>query len=153
MALSAIGDIVQDVSKAADPVRLREAASRLGTAGVAPFGGAAPVDDPLGAASAKVKSLGFDAYNTLTAMRSDPVVPLYSKPQPSPVQKFEAMILAQFVEAMMPKESDAVFGKGIAGSLWKSMLSEHIGAQIAAGGGIGIAGTLEAALKKSSQKV
>ncbi len=51
-------------------------------------------------------------------------------------------MLQQFVEAMMPEKSETVFGKGNAGSIWKSMLSEQIGQQIAKAGGIGIAKAL-----------
>ncbi len=45
----------------------------------------------------------------------------------------------------MPEKSETVYGKGNAGGIWKSMLSEQIGAQIAKAGGIGIARMLNAA--------
>ena len=46
---------------------------------------------------------------------------------------------------MLPKESEEVFGKGTAGGVWKSMLAEQLGAQLAKGKGIGIAKQLAAA--------
>ena len=60
-------------------------------------------------------------------------------------RKFEAFILQTFVETMLPKESEEVFGKGTAGGVWKSMLAEQLGAQLAKGNGIGIAKQLAAA--------
>jgi peptidoglycan hydrolase FlgJ len=60
-------------------------------------------------------------------------------------RKFEAFILQTFVETMLPKESEEVFGKGTAGSVWKSMLAEQLGNQLAKGKGIGIAKQLAAA--------
>jgi peptidoglycan hydrolase FlgJ len=46
---------------------------------------------------------------------------------------------------MLPKESEEVFGKGTAGGVWKSMLAEQLGNQLAKGNGIGIAKQLAAA--------
>ncbi len=60
-------------------------------------------------------------------------------------RKFEAFILQTFVETMLPKESEEVFGKGTAGSVWKSMLAEQLGNQLAKGKGIGIAKQLASA--------
>ena len=54
-------------------------------------------------------------------------------------------MLRQFVETMMPSKSNAVFGKGNAGGIWKSMLADQVGTQIAKAGGLGIARMLEAA--------
>jgi Rod binding domain-containing protein len=60
-------------------------------------------------------------------------------------RKFEAFMLQTFVEAMLPKDSEQLFGKGTAGSVWKSMLAEQLGNQLAANKGIGIAKQLAAA--------
>ncbi len=57
--------------------------------------------------------------------------------------EFEAFVLQSFVEAMLPKDAESVFGSGTAGSYWKSMLAEKLGMELAKSGGIGIAATLE----------
>ena len=54
-------------------------------------------------------------------------------------RKFEAFILQMFVESMLPKDASEVFGKGTAGTVWRSMLAEQIGNEMAKGNGIGIA--------------
>ena len=54
-------------------------------------------------------------------------------------RKFEAFILQMFVESMLPKDASDVFGKGTAGTIWRSMLAEQIGNEMAKGNGIGIA--------------
>lgn len=59
-----------------------------------------------------------------------------------PLQAFEGFVLRTFVEAMLPKENTAFFGSGTAGDIWRSMLAERIGDEIAASGGIGIADIL-----------
>ncbi len=55
---------------------------------------------------------------------------------------FESFILSAFIENMLPKNTETVFGKGVAGSTWKSMLSDVLGAQLAKSGGVGIAESL-----------
>lgn len=57
----------------------------------------------------------------------------------SPAQKFEALMMQQMVEGILPEDAESVFGSGTAGGIWKSMLAEQIGNQMAARGGIGIA--------------
>jgi Rod binding domain-containing protein len=44
-----------------------------------------------------------------------------------------------FVESMLPKDAEQVFGKGSAGNIWRSMMAEQIGNEMAKGKGIGIA--------------
>ena len=57
----------------------------------------------------------------------------------SAYRKFEAFILQMFVELMLPKDATNVFGKGTAGTVWRSMLAEQISNEMAKGNGIGIA--------------
>ena len=51
-------------------------------------------------------------------------------------------MLQTFVQSMMPNEAEDVYGEGIAGDMWKSMLSQQLGTVIADRGGIGIADSL-----------
>lgn len=59
-----------------------------------------------------------------------------------PLQKFESFVLRTFVDSMLPKENASFFGEGTAGDIWRSMLAERIGDELAAAGGIGIADML-----------
>lgn len=54
-------------------------------------------------------------------------------------QKFEAFVLQTFIQEMMPETSESVFGAGISGDFWKSMMSEKIAEQVAERGSLGIA--------------
>ena len=58
------------------------------------------------------------------------------------LQQFEGFVLRTFVEAMLPKDGTSFFGSGTAGGIWKSMMAERLGEELAAGGGIGIADLL-----------
>jgi hypothetical protein len=53
--------------------------------------------------------------------------------------KLEAFVLQTFIQSMLPKNAEHVFGKGTAGEIWKSMLAEKLGNEIAKSGQIGIA--------------
>lgn len=58
---------------------------------------------------------------------------------PETFKRFEAMVLQTFIQNMLPKDGAAVYGKGMAGEMWKSMLAEKVAAVVAERGGIGIA--------------
>jgi flagellar protein FlgJ len=58
---------------------------------------------------------------------------------PETFRRFEAMVLQTFIQNMLPKDGAAVYGKGMAGEMWKSMLAEKVAAVVAERGGIGIA--------------
>lgn len=58
------------------------------------------------------------------------------------LQQFEGFVLRTFVEAMLPKDGTSFFGSGTAGGIWRSMMAERLGEELAAGGGIGIADLL-----------
>jgi peptidoglycan hydrolase FlgJ len=60
-----------------------------------------------------------------------------------PAQQFESFVLQGLVETMLPAADSGFFGEGTAGTIWRSMLAERIGAEIAASGGVGIAEMVE----------
>jgi Rod binding domain-containing protein len=53
--------------------------------------------------------------------------------------QFEAMMLNSFVGELLPKDTASVFGEGMAGDMWRSMLSEQVSMQIAKSGKLGLA--------------
>ena len=137
MSITPPSDIVMDVARAADPARYQEAAAKLSQPG-----------DPAAfatAAAEAAREVGYslhmplDASGALTSLKNDTSL----KGTSDPYRKFEGQVLAQFIETMLPDKSESVYGKGNTGNLWKSMLAEQVGQQIAKSGGIGIARMLE----------
>ena len=53
-------------------------------------------------------------------------------------QQFEALYLRQMLEASMPKDSEALFGKGTSGTMWRSMLADSLATALSKSGTIGI---------------
>ncbi|ACA20775.1 conserved hypothetical protein [Methylobacterium sp. 4-46] len=134
MSIKPPSDIVLDVARAADPTRLQEAAAKLGTAG----GAVDPSAFADAMASAGLSThMPLDAQGALTAAKSDTA--LSAKKAAGPYRQFESFVLQHFVETMLPSKASSVYGKGMAGGYWKSMLAEQIGGQIAKAGGLGIA--------------
>lgn len=72
--------------------------------------------------------------------------PERATPAAGAFHQLEAFVLQTFVQSMMPKHAETFFGKGTAGEIWKSMLSEKLGAQLAQSGKIGLAERLAAGL-------
>lgn len=134
MAINPPSDIILDVVNAADPTSLKAAQDKLLA------GHAARTADAL-----SVTDRGFDATleRSLDTRRAGlDRIELRSKEKdkvPETYRKFEAVVLENFVKSMLPKENEAVFGKGVSGEMWRGMMAEQLGDALAKGGGIGIA--------------
>lgn len=127
MAVSPPGDIVMDVLKAADPQEVRAARAALAEAG-----GRVPA--PAGSADTR-----FDIALSDNARLSRTSAMEESPRSDNTYQQFEAMVLQNFVEAMLPQSSENYFGEGTSGEIWKGMMAEQLGRVLAEGGGVGIA--------------
>ncbi|PVE22497.1 flagellar biosynthesis protein FlgJ [Microvirga sp. KLBC 81] len=136
MAISPPSDILSEVARAADPARYQAAAQSL-LQGAAPVSGLS-FEDTVRSVSARPIGGGADVYQIRNSLRNDAESAAAVKSKRT-AQEFEAFILQSFVESMLPKNAENVYGKGNAGSIWKSMMAERIGAQVARTGGIGIA--------------
>lgn len=126
MAISPPGDIVLDVTRAADPAATALARARLeGKAGVASAEVAfeAAGDAPVAAPRLDGESASKGAV-------------------PKSYVKFEGMVLQTFLQSMMPNDTESVYGGGMSGDMWKSLLSQTLGETMAERGGIGIASHL-----------
>jgi peptidoglycan hydrolase FlgJ len=52
---------------------------------------------------------------------------------------FEAVLLRQAMETMLPKAGPSLFGGGFANETWRSMFAEKLAESLARRGGVGIA--------------
>lgn len=137
MIVTATPDLVLDVLEAADPVSQRAATAKLDALKSADANFAATMDAEIGKAAADQSAKVSESQPN--AVNGPPVQVIMAPGSGEVYRKFEAFILQTFVETMLPKESEEVFGKGTAGGVWKSMLAEQLGNQLAKGKGIGIA--------------
>ena len=138
MAISPPSDLILDVAKTADPVELREATSRLRT--IASGGTGEGFALAFQSASSRAVAAG-DSFRAAGIDRAAAAK--------TPGEDFEAMILTQFVETMLPNDAEQVFGEGSAGEIWKSMLAEQVATQLAASGGVGIADMINDSLTQA----
>ncbi|MDW6024417.1 rod-binding protein [Mesorhizobium sp. BAC0120] len=123
MAISPPSDIVLDVARAVEPEALEAARARLASRGAA----AGP-------------SEAFSVGDLRSSGLADAAAAAEATPET--YRKFEAMVLSTFVQSMLPKGAGAVYGEGLSGDMWKSLLSQQLGTVIADRGGIGIADRL-----------
>ncbi len=120
LAISPPSDIVLDVARAAGPADVEIARARLDKHAAATATATAPAFEPGTAAPRRADAAaGTDAGNQY--------------------KRFEAMVLQTFIQNMLPKDTEAVYGKGLAGEMWKSQLAERLADVMADRGGIGIA--------------
>lgn len=127
-------DLITDVINAADPIAQRNAVSkleRMTPAQKAEFSSVLKGEFAAGQTQAMPVSAGGAVPTTPVIHQNEGNHGVY--------RKFEAFVLQMFVEAMLPKDAEQVFGKGSAGNIWRSMMAEQIGNEMAKGKGIGIA--------------
>lgn len=145
-------DLVLGVANAADAVRQREAMAKLqklnnGKSELATAASSSAARQPDGSTSvaadtwsAQVSESGSHGAKTQTVAHTPRTRVIENSSSESDVYtQFEAVLLQNMVEEMMPKDSQAMFGSGTAGNMWKSMLAEKIAEQIAKSGALGIA--------------
>ncbi|RKE86169.1 rod-binding protein [Rhizobium sp. AG855] len=135
MAISPPSDLVLDVVRAADPSQVAAAQAQMKT-NRANFL----------ATSLAEKGAGFGATvdilnRTTNAARLEATAETKDKPGdvPKVYRDFEAVYLTNFVQTMLPSDSEEVYGKGNAGEMWKSMMAEQMGSVLSESGGVGIA--------------
>lgn len=119
-------DIVMDVVRAADPAGAESARMALQSARAAGMANG-------GGFVAEVGSGTGPGFSGRTVQ---------ANAVPDSYQRFEAMVLQNFIQTMLPKNNESVYGKGMAGDMWKSLMAEKLADQMAARGGIGIASRL-----------
>ncbi|PRD42651.1 flagellar biosynthesis protein FlgJ [Phyllobacterium phragmitis] len=139
MAINPPSDIVLDVANAADPEKLRASVERLRLLG----------SSQVSSRASSVSSSAQEAFS-VEAAPLDRAVSKGTGYSPA-YTKFEAFMLQSFVQSMFSEDTNAVFGQGISGEYWKSMMAEAIAQKMADAGGIGIARMLQAQSTRLAQ--
>ena len=138
MAVSPPSDIVLGVALAADPDQYRVAAEKLRQLGeiraAAAANGPAP---PAPAPAPRTATAGAPEPGSAAAVRP-------AKGSADVFGQLEAFVLQSFIQSMLPKNAENVFGKGAAGEVWKSMLAEKLANEMARSGQVGLAKRLAA---------
>lgn len=133
MSIAPPSDIVMDVVNAADPASVQEAQERLKASSAT-----------LAATRLTKEGKGFEA-DVASLDKASGLPPASTKisskdhSTPETYRKFEAMVLQNFIKYMLPDNTSDVYGKGLAGNVWKGMMAEQLANQVAEHGGIGIA--------------
>ena len=150
MAINPSSDLVLGAVLAADPARYRAAAQRLQRLGSA--GGGEPASPAAtsswqaaatAAAEPPAPPTPPPAGTSLPAASARPAARQAGK-SPDAFAKLEAFVLQTFIQTMLPANSEALFGKGTAGEVWRSMLAEKLGDELARSNQVGLAKRLAA---------
>lgn len=131
-------DIVLGVARAADPLKYRAAVERLRSISAEAASGST-ADAGLASASVAASPASFRPIPADAPARVAYGPPRQAQSAGDAFGKLEAFVLQTFIQSMLPKNAEHVFGKGTAGEIWKSMLAEKLGNEIAKSGQIGIA--------------
>jgi len=137
VAIAPLSDIVLDVAGAADPVKRQEAIERLAKLAGNPSPSAPVFSDMVMAHNAPQPGKG-----------SSPVASSFSPDHLGSVdadkagknkvyEKFEAVFLQNFIEAMLPKDEE-IFGDAASADISRSMMAEQLAQQMAKTDKLGI---------------
>jgi peptidoglycan hydrolase FlgJ len=138
MAFNPSTDVILEVASAADPSRATVAAQRLNAlagSNVPTADFAADLNRAASATGATTAPLP-NAADMRSHLRAEPGG---SDKLGQAKTQFEAMMLNSFVSEMLPKDTGEVFGQGMSGDMWRSMLAEQVSTQIAKSGKLGLA--------------
>ncbi|TCT07955.1 rod-binding protein [Aquabacter spiritensis] len=140
MGIQPPSDLILDVINAADPKRAQAIAAQLKQAS-ASSQAPAPAEG-FGEELARIPLDPMPRLSASSSLALRNATALSQKGGASaadPYRRFEAMVLSSFVDSLLPAKSEATFGSGTAGNIWRSMLAERIAGEVAKSGGIGIA--------------
>lgn len=155
MAIRPPSDLILDVAAAADPSKLQAATERLDTTGGEEAGAAfeaalvtasqaataaasAPATSAAAAAVTGANAPVRGTTATITDARNAPMLRDDTSPAKA-MRKLEAFFLQSALQEMLPKDAEALYGAGLAGDIWKSMLAEQLAAELAKSAKFGIA--------------
>lgn len=141
LSIAPPSDIVLDVAQAADPLKLQAATAKLARmaagagagAGSTDFDAALAAMAPPPASASKPLASSFGLGTTLWQTPSAP-----QAKGASAYQKFEAVILQNFVQNILPKDEN-LFGDAASADIVRGMLAEQLATQLAKSGKLGIA--------------
>lgn len=149
MSISPASDLILDVARAADPQAASATTRALAAAGA---GGGAEQGGGFAMALARTPGL---AQSLPDLGYKAPSVAMNDGLSPARRAKIglESLLLKEMVEHMLPKDAEAVFGGGMAGEMWRSMMAEKVADSVARSGALKIGDRLFAthgALLRSS---
>jgi hypothetical protein len=147
VAISPPSDIVLDVASAADPAKVRAATERLATLAADPtastrFAETLASTQTPAASAPKPQAQAQATPSGMANARNG--VGIASHDMLKTYQKFEAVLLQNFVENILPKDSE-LFGDDKTADIYRSMMAEQFANQLAKSGSIGIAKQIMAA--------
>lgn len=142
MSLNLSSDLLLDVANAANPASARAAAQRL-----AAFSPKYNAPQTASAAHLSFPELVMPMRAPAKAHTPADAPQLAATrklgdPMANAMAQFERVVTQSFVEAMFPKNANALFGQGYAGQVWKSFMAEAIAGETAQAGGLGLARSL-----------
>ncbi len=170
MSISPPSDLILDVMKAADPQRMREAALRLKdmaaartaaaetgagkwseslrVAGFSPAGAGRKISTPHPDAASGTRSPAPSIPDVRTGPARDHLSVAREtsgsdgRRMRESFAALEGVVLENMLDGMLGGSGSSVFGEGLAGEYWKSMMARAIATQVARRGGMGLAEAL-----------
>jgi peptidoglycan hydrolase FlgJ len=144
MAINPGADLISEALMAAEPQRARAAQERLSQLAAADSPDTASFEALLSEPGSLDAAPSPLADGPMRMSNSG----LFSVKRGNVYEQLEVTVLKTLFEAMLPEKANAVFGKGFAGGVWKSMLAQSLADVAGHAGVVGIARKFEERAKK-----
>ncbi|MCP5075682.1 MAG: hypothetical protein GY947_20630 [Rhodobacteraceae bacterium] len=145
MSISPPSDILLDSLRGVDQVARNASIEKLkkyGQTVITPANGEPSFKSQL--VQTQSTGMPFHARSALTGLRNDATLhQTRANPARSALQQFEGAFIKNFIDTMQPSKTSSLYGKGTAGSVWQSFMSDAVSQKISEAGGVGIAKSLE----------
>jgi flagellar protein FlgJ len=145
MSIFPATDIVSDVANSADSRQLALGLQRLRNLSVSADGAQITNQSNPGALpesrQGAVNPAHFDAFVKSSAKVADRSAVAHGgakSPGAIAAQKFEAFVLQTWLEVLLPRTEGGSFGTDGSANIWRSMMAEQLGMQLARNGAIGL---------------
>ena len=131
MSIFPATDLVMDVARAADPRKRDAAVRRLNEMSGA---SAAPAE------FSRLVEAAPLAHEPSLASPPSPFARVEPKRPPAveAALKFESFVMQSWLEILLPKEESGAFGSSAGAGVWRSMMAEQLGAQLARANALGL---------------
>jgi hypothetical protein len=126
MAVTLSTDLIADVLRSADPVRLKTATAKLHDL--------QPQEENPGTFA--------NLLNGIDGGRPAAAYPPAAPRSEDAYAEFERMVLRNLFESLLPQAESGAFGTGPSAGVWRSLAADQLAGVYAGSGGIGIASTL-----------
>lgn len=150
MSIFPTTDLISDVGRAAVPLKKAEALNRLERFASSSEGVSETPKTNRTTPNYRAVDTSFVISTSKSSIPMNTIAPDKNEASAT-FRKFEAFILQTWLELLLPKADGGSYGSDQAGDLWRSLMAEQLGDQLAKTGALGLARLTKQSLDQANE--